>query len=670
MVTRTICFQAAAGLLLSWTITVHARAQSERLIDCYLYRGADGGTWVCKPVVKTGRFDVNEDAPTYRLSDELAKRFAPLVADLKDTPTDHSFPGEGLPELKDRGDTLALIDLEAEVSVARPEGNGEREAYEITSARLFEAEYLSYDYVEAWRTLRQVDSDLAELSTNVTDAATKERAAACARQAREALAVFDEEQEGWSRGHGFPLEGRIALNRIAPEARIVHATQHRISRTTREAINKHLSAFGMAAIKSREERERHEPRDTQFGGCYLVACGDGYIRPVQPMEYLGMYGVMMPPDYRFKAEVSADFQPLRTPLPEKPERTGFYGGLPRSLPDPNDVIVLLDFFARIQPHKTDAHGRRGYPRDTVHEITSAELTAAEFISTDWLEAWLTLDSTLREIVKATLEPPGEQKRGALAEHVELGRQALRKMLEATRQSAAAPANRERLDQVNKEAAILTRMQDRIASDWGDHLEWYAAALGIERDVKLPSVPSAQASRQCDLLELLAASQSRTALIETIEASCGAVRRRETMIHSRKLDRQVRVGELESLPDPWFAEVRDEAKAKIADQQRKRDAAFDTIREKWAVVLEPADAKVLADKQILCGAVVRETLPGGPEPGLEKGDIILPYGRVYDMAMGARSWRGCVWQLANTARQGGELRVLRDDELVIIEMEKQ
>lgn len=85
----------------------------------------------------------------------------------------------------------------------------------------------------------------------------------------------------------------------------------------------------------------------------------------------------------------------------------------------------------------------------------------------------------------------------------------------------------------------------------------------------------------------------------------------------------------------------------------------TVKE-LGVVLRPAGRGLLAEKLILAGLEVVEVLPDGPEVGLERGDLILNYGSVYDLVMGAGDGDRAMRALLNRLKYASDRspRILR------------
>jgi hypothetical protein len=91
-----------------------------------------------------------------------------------------------------------------------------------------------------------------------------------------------------------------------------------------------------------------------------------------------------------------------------------------------------------------------------------------------------------------------------------------------------------------------------------------------------------------------------------------------------------------------------------------------VKQFGVVVAAPAP-ELLAEKMVLGGLVVQEIVPGGPNRGLEKGDIILTYKTVDDVAM-ERDFGGCVGRLYNWKTE--PLLVLRADEILTVPFPKE
>ena len=417
-----------------------------------------------------------------------------------------------------------------------------------------------------------------------------------------------------------------------------------------------------------------EPRS--FRDCYLYDGGDGSVWLGKPMVTLGMYGVPgNAPHFRLSADLAGKLGPLVTRLDESPADHFFYGhGLP-CLKGEQDAVIFLDLDANI---RLAERGRDGAP--DVYEIVSARCLQVEFVTGKWLRAHDALDKALTEIVAISRTAPREEKRGLLARQIERGSQALHTMAQAR----AGDERRSILRKVAPEARVVSMFQRRVARQWRAQLERYAARLRIKPKTPLPPKP-----KDCPAIELLAESASPAALIAKVKESCPPEAFEEMLLYSlalgyvsdggrRRSPRAIYLWEVENLTPEQFGKLRTEVKEVLARRARRSEAephdrlrdAVEKLKSKWGVELRPAGADLLADKLMLRGTVVEKVLSEGPDVGLEAGDLIIDYERVYDLVMGGfDSFRPMV-QLANKARYGGELQVLRGNRVITVTINKE
>ncbi|MBN2474420.1 MAG: hypothetical protein JXB62_07415 [Pirellulales bacterium] len=140
------------------------KLQQRTFARCFLYRGPDGAVWVGHPLVSLGMIGVAAYAPHYRLSSAFAEELAPVVNDLENLPEKPEFWWWGLPSPKDPDKPMVLICLETEAELRKaarvqgPEPGRIADAnspaiYEITSANLVYAEFISAQWRRAWKAL-------------------------------------------------------------------------------------------------------------------------------------------------------------------------------------------------------------------------------------------------------------------------------------------------------------------------------------------------------------------------------------------------------------------------------------------------------------------------------------------------------------------------------------
>ncbi len=179
-------------------------------------------------------------------------------------------------------------------------------------------------------------------------------------------------------------------------------------------------------------------------------------------------------------------------------------------------------------------------------------------------------------------------------------------------------------------------------------------------------------------KLLVASGSAAEFVGKIKQSCPEETLKERLPWSGSLTRIVPVEEVAGLDIAAFESLQAEAQMNLESLARLGwlDKPPQPVRvptqviEPWGVVLRPADADLLRKKLFLRGTLVEKPLDDGPDVGLKAGDLIIDYGSTCDLVMGRAFFFSATRRLAQKARWGGKLEVLRGDRIVTIEVEKQ
>lgn len=427
----------------------------------------------------------------------------------------------------------------------------------------------------------------------------------------------------------------------------------------------------IAAIETPDSVARAEEKVTQrvFSECFLYRMGDGTAYVGQPLVSLGMIGVeAFPPEYYLSPALAERFAPLVNELEKTPDQPHFWWwGMPK--PKEKDkpiVLVRLDVKAELRrPRVSRGPEERS---GAVHEITSARLIYAEFISPEWRSAWDSLNANLTRIVDVSRTAPGENKTQRLAEAIELASQALGTMVEQD----VCDSWRKDVQQIEPGARVVRLFQRRVEGSgigaWGGQLRDYVATLKIQ-----PRTPLPAQTPPCPKIELLAQSSSAGELLATIRRSWPEMVLDESLIYSKELERIVYVWQVEELTPAQYDSLRKQAREELASRNSQQMASDATATSndkevsipEWNVKLRPADPELLVEKGLLRGTLVTETSGDGNKVGLLKGDIIVDYERVYDLVMGRFAHFGPARQLANKARYGGKLVVLRGDRMITL-----
>lgn len=165
----------------------------EKLFGNCILRESDGRIWLQKPMVYLGMWGVIA-TPPFCLSEDLAKRFALLVSDVTsgDEWSEKRFYSSEEVLRGQKGHLilvsmnagiLAVYDKQAE-EVDRTQRVLRPEYYEIVKADMITAEFVSANWIEAWRT---IDEALQEIVTESKTPLSKDK--------RERLAVIFENGE-------------------------------------------------------------------------------------------------------------------------------------------------------------------------------------------------------------------------------------------------------------------------------------------------------------------------------------------------------------------------------------------------------------------------------------------------------------------------------------------
>lgn len=431
----------------------------------------------------------------------------------------------------------------------------------------------------------------------------------------------------------------------------------------------------LAAIGTPNSAARAAENVTQrtFSECFLYRLNDGAVYIGQPLVSLGMIGVMAyPPEYYLSPALAERFAPLVNDLEKTPDQPDFWWwGMPKPKNENKPmVLVRLDVKAELRKPRASRGPEDGSA--AVHEITSAKLIYAEFISPEWRTAWDSLNANLTKIVDVSRTAPGDGKMKCLAQTIESASRALGTMVEQDIRESW----RKDLRRIEPSARVVRLFQRRVEGsgigEWGGQLKNYVATLEIQ-----PRTPLPAQTPPCPKIELLAKSASAKELLETIRRSWPEAVLDESLIYSKELERIVHVWQIEDLTAAQFESLRKQAREELArreTQQIAHDASASSdgdgvVISEWNVTLRPADPALLAEKGLLRGTIVSETSDDGSRVGLLKGDVIVDYASMYDLVMGRFAHFGPAKQLANKARYGGKLEVLRGDRLITLTAER-
>ena len=264
--------------------------------------------------------------------------------------------------------------------------------------------------------------------------------------------------------------------------------------------------------------------------------------------------------------------------------------------------------------------------------------------------------------------PGDAKAERLAEAIERSSRALNTMTAAK----VSDRSRELVRRIEPRARVVRLFQRRVEGagigDWGAQLRNHVETLRIE-----PRTPLPRLMPPCLMIELLAESSSPKELLGTIRRSWPEETLDERLISSEESGRVVFVWQVNDLAPAEFESLRRQAKEELA-RRRVRQPSDETslpsqTKEltvpQWNVMLRPADADILAEKGLLSGIEVAKVFDDGSKVGLQKGDVIIDYSRIYDAATGFHGPFGSARRISQKARYGGELDVIRGNRMVTL-----
>jgi hypothetical protein len=410
-------------------------------------------------------------------------------------------------------------------------------------------------------------------------------------------------------------------------------------------------SFGVLAADKPKLEER------TFKNCLFFET-EGRVWLREPMVYLGMVGVLGTPPYCLSEDLAKKVSPLVSKIlsGREPASTGFYTFEMPRLDVAEDALVLVGLKAQMSLHGDPSeemmHGpRSGSPR-AFYEIVAARMTTAESVSKEWMETWKKLDDALNEIVSTSLTAPGDAKRKAITEVVEKGSKALNAM---SRMEVSDDFYK-LVNEIEPEARVVRGFQKRVAGQWQGQLAKCIKRLGIEPKIPLPKRLDSRTG-----LELLVKSESPAKFMSEIKGSYLADALKQYLIYSETLDENVHVRQIERMSQAEFERIRAEAEEK----QREYQVLANKQVEQWGVVLRRTAAELSAEKLILRGAVVEKVVTQEAGIGLKANDIIIDYESIYDFVMGDVDFARSMRMLANRAKQGHELRVLRENRLITI-----
>lgn len=190
--------------------------------QCFLYRDAEGDVWVGQPLVSLGMIGVRA-MPPVRVSPAVEQRLRSLVNEVTNAPEDRELYWWGdLPRLRDQDKAVVLLRLEAKL---RPSGKVESDRaklYEVVSADVVHAEFVSREWRDAWKSLDAGLKEIISVSRTAPNAQKRHRLSRAIEKSSCALSIMASVKVA-------PAQ-RALVRQIEPKAWAVRVFQRNIQR--------------------------------------------------------------------------------------------------------------------------------------------------------------------------------------------------------------------------------------------------------------------------------------------------------------------------------------------------------------------------------------------------------------------------------------------------------
>ena len=226
-------------------ITNEGDLKKKRFDNCLLHE-VDGRIWLQKPMVYLGMWGVMA-TPPFCLSKDLTTRFAPLVSNVNDEDK-HSAQrfycsDEVLCEQKGHlilvsmnAGMRAVYDKQAE-EVDRTQRVVRPEYYKIVETDMVTAEFVSADWIEAWRTVDEALQEIVTESKTVPGKEKRERLSVIFEKGRRALNTMIQAK---------PSEDfQTLVSRFDPDSRIVHTFARGVTYRWQEWLERFAARMGI-----------------------------------------------------------------------------------------------------------------------------------------------------------------------------------------------------------------------------------------------------------------------------------------------------------------------------------------------------------------------------------------------------------------------------------------
>jgi len=226
-------------------ITNEGDLKKKRFDNCLLHE-VDGRIWLQKPMVYLGMWGVMA-TPSFCLSKDLTTRFAPLVSNVngEDKHSAQRFycSDEVLREQKGHlilvsmnAGMRAVYDKQAE-EVDRTQRVVQPEYYKIVETDMVTAEFVSADWIEAWRTVDEALQEIVTESKTVPGKEKRKRLSAILEKGSRALNTMIQAK---------PSEDfQTLVSRFDPDSRIVQTFARGVTYRWQEWLERFAARMGI-----------------------------------------------------------------------------------------------------------------------------------------------------------------------------------------------------------------------------------------------------------------------------------------------------------------------------------------------------------------------------------------------------------------------------------------
>ena len=248
---------ALYGLLSSQVFAADEQKIIEREFNgCFLQK-ADGRVWLREPHVYLGMIGVM-GTPPFCLSDELVKKFSPLITDVNNKSASdwqmyHIF---SIPKLNRSNDSLILLSLKTKLQPRKDDKvkafmQGEPSFYEIISADIVSAECVRGEWIQEYEKLNKALNDIVAVSLTSPGQQKRENLAKIIEEGSAALNAMSKLQT--------PGDFQKLFKKIAHGASIDYRLEQSIINQWQEQFEKCINRLGISP-KSHLPKKEESPR--------------------------------------------------------------------------------------------------------------------------------------------------------------------------------------------------------------------------------------------------------------------------------------------------------------------------------------------------------------------------------------------------------------------------